>query len=427
MSPTQLSGSPSWTSQPSLCHWPQKRIHHPFGPGSCLIYLAGLFVCGALAGCNGSAQPPLAPRAVPVRPVRVRLLQDVRLLELATTGPHIVTDEEGEVLWRSSSAESVKVRPARRGILLNGRLLARQSLHIKLTSFGTIRIAERTYRGWLRLIRNPSGPSLMVVNHVPLEEYVASVIGSELPSYFHPEAFRAQAVAARTYVLHRMLNTNRSDWDVSDSAASQVYSGLSTETAWALKAQRSTVGEILVFGPQDREEIVCTFYSSTCGGGTRPAWQLKKDVPHIKPLAGVQIDQCEDSPRYRWKTRTFSKSKLRSALAENNAKIRNLGSIELVQIDSHTPQGRAGKIAIVDQRGRRVTVSGASLRQALGLPSDWFEIEDHKSEVWLTKGRGWGHGMGMCQFGADRLARRAYSYDKILSTYYPGSKLVRCY
>ena len=427
MSSTKLSGSPSWTSQPSLGHWPPKRIHYACPPGSCLPYVAALFICAAVAGCNGSSQPPLAHRAVPVRPVRVRLLEDVKLLELATTGPHIVTDEEGSVLWRSSSAGSVKVSPARTGILLNGRLLDRQSLYIKLTSFGTIRIADRKYRGWLRLIRNPSGSSLTVVNHVPLEEYVASVIGSEIPGYFHPEAFRAQAVAARTYVLHRMANTNRSDWDVSDSAASQVYSGLSTETARALKAQSSTVGEILVFGPEGREEIICTFYSSTCGGGTRPVWELKNGFDHIQPLAGVPIDQCQASPAYRWKTRTFSKSKLRSALADNNAPIKKLGPIERVQIDSRTPQGRAAKIAVFDKRGRKVTISGASLRQALGLPSDWFEIEDHKSEVRFTNGRGWGHGMGMCQFGADRLARHGYRYDRILSTYYPGSKLVRCY
>lgn len=364
---------------------------------------------------------------MPVRPVRVRLLANAKRLDLTTTGPYIITDEQGGVLWRSTSAESLKIRPTKKGILVDGRLLAKQSLYVKLTTFGTIHLAGKSYRGYMRLVRNPTGPSLLVINHVPLEQYVASVIGGELPGYFYPETFKAQAVAARTYVLHRMLNTSRPDWDVSASAASQVYSGLKTETARTIKAQRSTQGEVLVFGPPHRERIICTFYCSTCGGGTRPVWELKEDFEHIQPLAGVKIDQCQASPFYRWKKRTFSKSKLRSALVDNNANRKKLGSIERVQIDSRTPQGRVSKIAILDQTGRKVTMSGNNFRHALGLPSDWFSIEDHGSEVVFTNGRGWGHGMGMCQFGADQMARHGYRYDKILARYYPGSKLVRCY
>lgn len=354
-------------------------------------------------------------------------MEDAKLVELTTTGPYIVTDESGKVLWRSTSAESLKVRPTGGGILFNGRLLSEPSIQVKLTTFGTIKLADRRYRGWFRLVKNRSGSSLMVVNHVPLEQYVASVVGSELPGYFHPEAFRAQAVAARTYVLHRMLNTNRPDWDVSDGAASQVYSGLSTETSQALKAQRSTLGEVLVYGPAGREEIICTFYCSTCGGGTRPVWELKKGFKRIPPLAGVQVDQCQESPRYRWKKRVFSKSKILSTLADRNAKLRRLGSLKSVRIHSRTPQGRAREIVLVGQRSRRATVSAEDFRYALGLPSTWFDIEDHGSKVWFTKGRGWGHGMGMCQFGANGMARHGYRYDEILSTYFPGSKLVRCY
>ena len=365
-------------------------------------------------------------RAVPLRPVHVRLLEDAKLLELATAGPYIITDEQGGVLWQSTSAESFKVSPAAGGILVHKRFFSQQSLYIKPTDFGILRVAGQSYRGYLRLVRNPGGSSLQVINHVPLEEYVASVIGGEVPSYFHPEAFRVQAVAARTYVLHRMLNGNRPDWDVSAGAASQVYSGLRSETARTLEAQRSTRGEILVFGPPGREEIICTFYSSTCGGGTRPVWELKKDFPRIPPYAGGQIDQCQDSPYYRWKTRIWSKAKLRKALAKNNAQLEHLGSIERVQIASLTPQGRAEEIEVFYQHGGKVTLPADDFRQALQLPSTWFEIENHDSEVWFTNGRGWGHGMGMCQFGANQMAKLGFSYDKILTTYYPGSILV-CY
>ena len=369
----------------------------------------------------------MANRAIPVRPVRVKLIEQAKLLELATTAPYIVTDEAGKILWRSTSAESLKMRPTSGGILLNGHLLSEPSVNVKLTTFGTINLADRKYRGWFRLVKNRSGASLMVVNHVPLEQYVASVIGSELPSYFHPEAFRAQAVAARTYVLHRMLNTNRPDWDVSDTAASQVYSGLSTETPQALRAQRSTFGEVLLYGPPGREEIICTFYSSTCGGGTRPVWELKKGFEHIEPLAGVQVDQCQESPRYRWEKRVFSKTKLLATLATKDPKLKRLGSLTRVDIASRTPQGRAKEIVLLGQRSSKATILAEDFRYTLKLPSTWFDIEDHGSKVWFTKGRGWGHGMGMCQFGANGMARHGYRYEEILSKYFPGSKLERCY
>ena len=427
MNPIELSGGPSWTSQPSPSRWLGKLIRCRWTAIGLLLCLTVVCGCGGMSGCNGSSRPPLANRAVPVRPVRVRLLEDVKLLELATSGPYVVTDEQGGVLWQSASGESFKIGASREGILLNGRLLARESLYVKPTSLGIIRLAKRSYRGYLRLVKNSNGSSLMVINHVPLEDYVASVVGSELPEYFHPEAFRAQAVAARTYVLHRMINTGRRNWDVAASAASQVYSGLDGETNRALEAQRSTKGEALFYGPPGQEKIICAFYCSTCGGGTRAVWELKKGFEHIQPLAGVKIDQCEASRYYRWKKRTWSKTKLQEALANSNARLRALGPIERVQISIYTPQGRAREIAIYDQQGRRFTISGEELRSALGLLSDWFKIEDHGSEVWFTKGRGWGHGMGMCQFGADRLARHGYPYNEILSTYYPGSKLERCY
>ena len=354
-------------------------------------------------------------------------MDDAKLLELVTTGPYKVTDESGKVLWQSTSPESLKVRPTDGGILFNGHLLSESSIHVKLTTFGTINVADRKYRGWFRLVKNRSGSSLTVVNHVPLEQYVASVVGSELPSYFHIEAFRAQAVAARTYVLHRMLNTNRPDWDVDDSAASQVYSGLSSETHRALRAQRSTIGEVLVYGQPGREEIICTFYCSTCGGGTRPVWEIKKGFEHIEPLAGVQIDHCKESPMYRWDTRKFSKAKVFSTLAGKNEKYRRLETLESVSISRRTPQDRAGEILLVGRGLRRATIDAEDFRYILGLPSTWFDIEDHGSEVWFTRGRGWGHGMGMCQFGANGLAKHGYTYEVILSKYFPGSKLVRCY
>ena len=380
-----------------------------------------------LPGCNGSTQPQFIDQAVPIRAVRVRLLEDVTRADFAVKGPYVVTDDDDNVLRRYSSSDPFQVLADKSGIVVNGWLVKANTLCIKPVSFGTVRVRDRRYRGWLRVIRNPADSKLMVVNHVPLEQYVAGVLGGELPRSFHSQTFRAQAVAARTYVLHRMLNTSRTSWDVASTAASQVYRGIDGESSKTKSAQRATHGQVLVYTQQGRHQIIITFYSSTCGGGARPAWELK-DVPHIEPLGGVKIDQCQASPYHTWKeTPVFTKQELHAKLAKADSQIRRMKSISKVRIASRWPHGRARDIRITDQRGRSVTVSAETVRIALGLRSTWFDIVDKSDSVSFTNGRGWGHGMGMCQFGADRLARRGYKYEEILETYYPGSELKRYY
>ena len=396
-----------------------------------LPLIFSLAVLGMFAGCNGSAQPLRATGAVPVRPVRVKLLEDIKLMEVRVLGAYIVTDQQDNVLRQFSSGGLLKIRRDDNGILLNGRLLTRKDLYIKPTSSDLIQVAGRKYRGYLQMSMNQHG-SLLAINHVPLEPYIASVLGGELPAYVHAQTFRAQAVAARSYVLHRMLNTTRRDWDVSAGPASQVYGGVNAETKQTKKAQSKTRGQVLVYRSGGQQEVLCAFYSSTCGGGTQAAWELKKGFPHIDPLAGVKINLCQASPRYTWKTLAWKKTDLRRALIKKfghkNAHLGKLGPIKTLRVSRRTTdKNRAKQISIVDKRGRKALVSGEELRLALKLPSTWFRIEDHPEQILFTGGHGWGHGMGMCQFGAEGMARLKYDYQKILATYYPSSELVRFY
>jgi stage II sporulation protein D len=229
-----------------------------------------------------------------------------------------------------------------------------------------------------------------------------------------------------------MLSTSRRDWDVSAGPASQVYGGLSKETELTKRAQRSTRGQVLVYQSGGREQVLCAFYSSTCGGGTQAAWDVKKGVSRIEPLAGVDVDYCQKSRLYRWEKVVWSKKDLRKTLlkkySRSNAALARIGPIDALLVSRWTKRKRAKQITIVDKRGRKVQISAGQLRSALKLSSTWFRIKNRSDQVWFTHGRGWGHGMGMCQFGAEHLAaQQGLDYKKILATYYPGSELVRFY
>jgi len=380
----------------------------------------------ALTSCNGSARVPEFSQAIPVRPVRVKLAEDIKVLYLSVTGPYQITDDDGQILLQSSSFEPFTVGQAGGQILIDSRFMSQRSLYLKPSGFGCVQVNGKKYRGYMRLLINRNS-SLLLINHVPLEDYVASVIGGEMPPYFHPEAFCAQAVAARTYVLHRMLNNNREDWDVGATAASQVYSGLSSENDITQKAQHHTRGQILVYRRNGQAEVICAFYSSTCGGATQPVSALNKNFEDIPPLAGIRESFCQDSPKYHWETRVWTKAKLQQTLAAGSPGSPQLGPMASLTITRRTELGRPREITVTDQQSNSLVLGAEELRTKLSLPSSWFDLEDHGQEIWFTHGRGWGHGVGMCQYGANHMAQLGYSYKQILDTYYPEAELVNCY
>ncbi len=250
---------------------------------------------------------------------------------------------------------------------------------------------------------------MLLVNVLPLEEYVVAVLGGEMPPSFPLEALRAQAVAARTYALNKKLETLDEPFHLGSSVLAQVYGGLGRENPQTKEATDSTRGQVLTF---DLEPIEAYFHSS-CGGQTETGLQaLQRDLPYLQSVSCP----CGKHPSTQWAT-TLSARELEDVLGhEARGEVKVLG---------RTSTGRVRRLQV----GSR-SLDGVEFRQRFGyerVRSLLFEVSsDGKGGVRLV-GRGFGHGAGLCQWGAKLMADAGKGYREILLHYYPGTELQTLY
>lgn len=274
--------------------------------------------------------------------------------------------------------------------------------------------SERRVRG--RLEAWSQNGQIQVLNRVDLEDYVASTVGGEMISGWPIEALRAQAVAARTYVLHEASKRSEASWDVRATEVSQVYRGLSAETARTRSATRSTSGQILL---HEGEPILAVFHS-TAGGRTAGAGEVwGRDLPYLRE---VVVDGEEEAPHTYWRA-PRERVEVETQVTTMGL---NLGRLREIDIASRTPSGRVARLKLAGSRSS-VSLSGIPLRQfaaALGLRSTLFDV--NQTEAGFTfVGSGYGHGVGMSQWGARAMAMRGAGYRQILETFYPGAALAQ--
>jgi len=301
-------------------------------------------------------------------------------------------------------------------------------------------IGGRRYRGTALLQRGSVG--VTVVNHVPMESYLRSVVALELG--FRAESDRpavmAQAVAARTYAIRYRGRREALGFDVFPTDADQVYGGVDTERPDVDDAVRRTAGEILTWEGRPIEAL----FHSTCGWSTEAAsevFQNGASVPYLRAVSdrfgsGPRDYYCAISPRFRWREE-WSGAALASILH------RFLGSgsdgfsrVTDLEVGRTTPTGRLAELIVTTDQGRVVVPQGR-IRDVLRPAADrqlastmlQLQVERRDGEVVhvVASGAGFGHGVGMCQFGAVGRARAGQGYRDILATYYPGTRLERAY
>lgn len=289
----------------------------------------------------------------------------------------------------------------------------------------------------------PTG-KLDIVNHVGMESYLPGVIEHELYGSWEPAAFRAAAIAARSYALFESSLKVQGHYDLESTAASQVYGGRSRNPK-ALSAVSQTRGKLLEY----HGRVVPAFYSSSCGGtgqDAKAAFTWLPDLPNMRPLRGQDHGGwCRHSDKFRWGPVTRSKTSLAFRIAlwgrTEGHPVKALRGIRDIRISATNSEGRPTAFAISDTLGMTYTLGPEQFRFACNfggpklakpvkgqsLYSSHMKIRINPSAVTFYDGHGFGHGVGLCQFGTQGLAKAGYNEYSILAFYYPGSRVVQAY
>ncbi|MCP9778684.1 MULTISPECIES: SpoIID/LytB domain-containing protein [unclassified Cyanobium] len=395
-------------------------------------------------------------------PVRVLLLETVKLTLAAPQQPLVL--RAGSQRWSLAPLEPVVLQLAAGSLVLERaggveRLPAVRELWLEPAAQSAVppldlqlspqegadfQLQQRGYRGRLQVLVGSS--ALQAVNHVPLEAYLPSVVASEMPASWPQAALRAQAVAARTYALRQRKPA--AAFDVSATVSSQVYKGVEAETPSTRQAVISTRGQVLMFGPS----LANTVFHSSAGGSTENSGDLwSQQLPYLVSVP----DFDQHSPVHAWQLR-LEPEQLQKAFGE-------IGGAQRIDVLATTGSGRVRQARVTGPAGTLV-LTGAQLRSRLGLKSTMVRFEVLAPELaalppslpalpplmpraaeqsgadepaispdqvpvqlpppsLLAIGRGFGHGVGMSQWGAHGLANRGQSYEQILHHYYRGTEL----
>lgn len=272
------------------------------------------------------------------------------------------------------------------------------------------------------------GGKLAAVNVLNIEDYLRGVVPAEMPAYWEPEALKAQAVAARNYALQQVETSRGSTFNVYCDISSQVYGGYDAETTATNKAVEETRGVVMLSGG----DIAAAFFHSSSGGCTENSedvWINK--VPYIKSKKDP-YDKNENY--YNWKV-SYTTEQLKDKLASAGYKLDKITDINELARTSSGERVKKLEIEGEGSTGRPLTVvieNADNVRIALGLKSSLFNLtkkyDKSKNLTGVTiTGSGWGHGLGMSQYGALGMAEKGYNYQDILKYYYTGVVLAEDY
>lgn len=310
------------------------------------------------------------------------------------------------------------------------------------------RYEDQEFQGTLEIKPNPDGTET-AINTIDLEDYLCSVISSEMSADSPMELLKAHAVISRSWAIRAIANKPHkqmvngqmvNDFHVCADDHCQRYEGLLRMNERAVEAVRATKGQVLMYG----DEICDCRYYKCCGGKTE-VWQTcweDIDVPYIRSVECPYCGRVSAKTlrlvlnNYDQETTDFHDWKVTYTADELSEIIRTKSGIDFGQITDLIPlqRGASGRICKLKIVGtKRTEIIGKELKIRLWLSktclySSWFDISHNPSPVtgnpsWILTGHGWGHGAGLCQIGAAQMAAEGHSYEEILHFYYHGTRL----
>lgn len=265
------------------------------------------------------------------------------------------------------------------------------------------------YRGQIEI--RASTYSMQIINILDIEQYLYGVVPREMSASWPEEALKAQAIAARTYAIYQLLHRKYGGYDLKSTVESQVYGGASAETVQTNEAVDATRDLVMAFG----DELVAAYFHSTCGGKTENDGALwgGTDLPYLKSR---RCGYCEQSPHFSWQTEQNRKELTYKFRNANN----DIGNVYWINT-SKTDTGRVKNITIKGTK-MKIRLTEAEFRTIWGddlIKSRFYRIKNRFGGI-VIEGHGWGHGVGMCQWGARGMAELGNNYRQILKRYYGG-------
>jgi stage II sporulation protein D len=298
----------------------------------------------------------------------------------------------------------------------------------------SVNFNDKKYSGSFRIASRNN--KIQIINTVTLEEYLKGVVPSEMPvgkGTDNYEALRAFSICARTYAV-RKLNSNN-NFDIYSDVRDQVYGGEGSERTLSNKAIRESRGLILTYN----NVPAVTFYHSTCGGFTEDGANVfsVKNAPYLQSIKDGEEPLCVISPRFAW-TEFYSGVEFIQRLKAAGLVSGFEWKLDTINVNTRFKSGRVNELQITlkdDENNQKIVrINGNNIRKIIRssdnssiLNSTLFDIRKDDNDNVTIIGRGYGHGVGLCQYGAMNLSRMGKDYNYILSHYYPGTIVTRYY
>lgn len=317
----------------------------------------------------------------------------------------------GEKKYKVSQGGTLAVKGLAGGKVQVGTLKAAQTIVIQPAN-ATLEWNNNTYSGSFYIL--PTGTNqFSIIEYVALEEYLHGVLPYEMSPSWPVDALKAQAVAARTYTLKTLENVKNKPFDLYSDVRSQVYRGTGKRYDNVIRAVDETRGQVLTY----QDKLFYTYYHANCGGSTDDVSSWHFSTKSIKPLSGASCKFDAHSKSHSW-SMTVPSGKVEKYAQSVGLK----GTLKSIKVVRKTGTGRATNLTITTTKGSK-TVPCGQFRLATGIRSCKITRLNVTTKGVQFAGKGYGHGIGMCQDGAFGMAKQNHNYKQILKHYYPGSTL----
>ncbi len=354
--------------------------------------------------------------------IRVQVGATKEPFQIASAGYFRVEASGGGVLSSGPALPPVTVRAVGSGIQFGTKIFKAQSIFIHSLGSAGVRYDHRSYKNGLEIKRKP-GNELLIINHLDLEHYLKGVIPFEANPKWSDATLHASTIVSRTFALFKMIEKRNQDYDVGSGVLSQVYAGENVRHDRTDLIVDQTRGQVMLY----HGEIFPAYFHSASGGATTSADSVWSVKPH-PALQGIDCEFCRSSKHETWSGFVKYSEIEKVVRDEGGQPVRAIKEIKLKNYDH---SGRAREIEVTGRNGK-FKVPFSELR-------GWIGVQKIKSTLivkYLNEpaqngvmfwGRGWGHGVGLDQYGAKLMGELGYSPSQILDYFYPGVSVERIY